>query len=218
MHPDEVDTSVDLVRLLLREQRPQWAGLAIEPVLPRGTDNALYRLGDRMVARLPRREHNVKTLQRELRWLPRIAPMLDVAIPVPLAEGKPGGDYPFEWAIYTWLDGETAKIEAIAGDAFTDDLARFILSLRRIDPMRGPPPGPENAFRGQPLERRDRLTRAAIATLSDRIDVHAVTTVWKEALRASAWRDKAVWLHGDLDLRNLVVKEGRIAADRKSVV
>jgi aminoglycoside phosphotransferase (APT) family kinase protein len=40
MHADEVDTDEALVRDLLAAQLPQWSALRIEPVLPRGTDNA----------------------------------------------------------------------------------------------------------------------------------------------------------------------------------
>ena len=63
MHADEVDTDPALVGRLLAAQFPHWANLPIEPVLPMGTDNALYRLGDDMVARLPRTE---RTSRRDL--------------------------------------------------------------------------------------------------------------------------------------------------------
>ena len=55
MHADEVATDAALVRRLLALQFPEWAGLPIEPVPFRGTDNALYRLGDDKVVRLPTR-------------------------------------------------------------------------------------------------------------------------------------------------------------------
>jgi len=84
MHADEVDTDVPLVRRLLAAQFPQWADLPIEPVRPFGTDNALYRLGDDMVVRLPRRERTSRTLEKERQWLPRLAPLLPLAVPVPL--------------------------------------------------------------------------------------------------------------------------------------
>ena len=54
MHVHEVDTSMELVVRLLAGQFPQWADLPVVPVLSAGTDNALYRLGDDMVVRLPR--------------------------------------------------------------------------------------------------------------------------------------------------------------------
>ena len=46
MHPDEIETDVALVRRLLAGQFPQWAGLAIDPVVSYGTDHDIYRLGD----------------------------------------------------------------------------------------------------------------------------------------------------------------------------
>ena len=55
MHADEVDIDVPLVRDLLA-QFPEWADLPIEPVWPSGTDNAIYRLGEDLSVRLPRRE------------------------------------------------------------------------------------------------------------------------------------------------------------------
>ena len=70
MHADEVLTDVPLVRRLLAEQFPEWAELSLERVPSSGTDNALYRLGDDMVVRLPRIDWAVAGLQRELEWLP----------------------------------------------------------------------------------------------------------------------------------------------------
>src|SRR2546429_6375296 len=83
MHADEVHTDVELVRRLLAEQFPEWAELPVEPVRFFGTDNAIYRLGEELSVRLPRREHNVQQLEKERVWLPLIAPRLPLAVPVP---------------------------------------------------------------------------------------------------------------------------------------
>ena len=126
MHADEVDVEAPLVRGLLETQFPQWADLPLEPVLPRGTDNALYRLGDEMVARLPRTERTSTRLKKERRWLPRIAPLLPLAVPRPLAEGTPADDYPFAWSVYRWLNGENATLDRIADEKqLALDLAEF---------------------------------------------------------------------------------------------
>jgi aminoglycoside phosphotransferase (APT) family kinase protein len=213
MHADEVDTDVALVRRLLAEQFPQWADLPIEPVRPLGTDNANYRLGEDMLVRLPRRERTSRTLEKERRWLPRLAPLLPLAVPLPLAEGMPAEGYPFVWSVYTWLKGENATNERIAElDRLATDLARFIAALQRIDPADGPSPGEHDFFRGEPLARRDAATRAAIASLDGEIDVGAVTAAWEEALRAPEWQRPPVWIHGDLDSRNLLVENGRLSA------
>jgi aminoglycoside phosphotransferase (APT) family kinase protein len=213
MHADEVDTDVDLVRRLLRAQFPNWAALPIEPVASAGTDNTLFRLGGEMVVRLPRRAQNVVQLEKERRWLPRLAPLLPLAIPIPLAIGKPAEGYPFEWSVYRWLQGETATIEPISDLArAATDLARFIAALQRVEPTDGPPPGEHNFFRGVPLAARDGSTRAAIASLGDTIDAGEVTAAWDVALRAPEWKRAPVWIHGDLDVRNLLVQQGRLVA------
>ena len=189
MHANEVDTDVSLVERLLAAQFPQWANLPIEPVESGGTDNALYRLGDDMVVRLPRRERTSATLEKERRWLPRLAPLLPLAVPLPLAEGMPAEGYPYEWSVYWWLEGENATVASIADPSrLATDLAQFVAALQRIDPTGGPPPGEHNFFRGVSLEMRDESTGAAITSLRDTIDVGAVTVAWEAALRAPEWR------------------------------
>ena len=213
MHPDEVETDARLVRRLLAAQFPDWADLPIEAVTPRGTDNKLYRLGDEMVVRLPSRERTVKTLVKEREWLPRLAPRLPFDVPVPLAVGTPAEGYPWTWSVYSWLEGDNAT-----GSRFVDlrraaaDLARFVGALQRIDASGGPRPGEDNFFRGAPLGTRDATVGAAIVTLRQEIDVDTATATWETALRAPAWKRPPVWVHGDLDARNLLVRHGRLTA------
>ena len=213
MHADEVDTDISLVGRLVAAQFPRWAGLPIQPVRSAGTDNALYRLGDEMVVRLPRIHWAVAQVEKEQEWLPRLAPLLPLAIPVPLAQGTPADEYPWEWSVYRWLEGETATIERIAdpGQAATD-LARFVAALQRVDPTNGPPPGDHNSFRGVPLATRDAATRTAIASLHGAIDVGAVTGAWEGSLAAPAWDGLPVWIHGDLQSGNLLAVQGRLSA------
>jgi aminoglycoside phosphotransferase (APT) family kinase protein len=213
MHADEVGTDVSLVRRLLAAQFPRWAGLAIESVPSAGTDNALYRLGNDMVVRLPRRPRTAETLEKERRWLPRLARLLPLAVPTPLAQGMPAEDYPFSWSVYRWLEGQTANVERITDPSkLATDLAQFLAALQRIDTTGGPPPGEHNFFRGVPLALRDAQTRAAIASLDSEIEVGALTAAWDTALQAPEWPRPPVWIHGDLDARNLLVEEGRLSA------
>jgi aminoglycoside phosphotransferase (APT) family kinase protein len=212
MHVDELDIDVALVRALLEAQFPQWARLPLAPVRPFGTDNALYRLGDAMVVRLPRRPQEVAPLIKERTWLPRLAPHLPLAIPVPLARGLPGAGYGLEWSIYRWLDGETVTVAPLANlHRAAIDLAAFITALQRIDPAGGPEPRSDSS-RGVPLARRDAATRAAIAALDAEIDEDLVTATWEEALAAPPWQQPPVWIHGDLDARNLLTRDGRLSA------
>jgi aminoglycoside phosphotransferase (APT) family kinase protein len=213
MHADELDIDASLVGRLVAAQFPEWADLPIEPVPSAGTDNALYRLGEDMVVRLPRISWAIAPLAKEQRWLARFAPRLPLAVPVPLAKGMPAEGYPWHWSVYRWLEGERATIEGIAdlGRAATN-LAQFILALQRIDPTGGPAPGEHNFFRGVPLAKRDAETRAAVASLHGEVDVGAVTAVWEAALRAPEWQRPPVWIHGDLLFGNLLVDHGRLSA------
>jgi len=106
MHADEVDIDSALVGRLLATQFPHWANLPVEPVQSAGTNNAIYRLGDGLAVRLPRIIGAIGQLDKEHLWLPRLAPRLPLAIPVPLAMGRSGEGYPWPWSVSRWLIGE----------------------------------------------------------------------------------------------------------------
>lgn len=72
MHATEVNTDISLVARLLKAQFAHWADLPIEPVDSSGTDNAIYRLGDDMVVRLPRIQRATQQMDKQHAWLPRL--------------------------------------------------------------------------------------------------------------------------------------------------
>lgn len=212
MHTDELDIDVTLVRRLLAAQFPQWAGLPIEPVPSAGTDNSLFRLGKDMAVRLPRIQWAVKDVEKNHRWLPRIAPFLPLTIPVPLAKGKPGEGYPWQWSVFRWLEGESATTENIIDPCqAAADLAQFITALQQIDTTGGPTAAEANV-RGMPLGKRDTDTRNAIAALSGMIDTDVAIKLWDDALQVPGWERQPVWFHGDMLPGNLLVEHGRVSA------
>ena len=159
MHTNEVEIDAALVRRLLEEQFPQWATLPLAPVESAGTDNAIFRMGDELVARdCPRIEWAVRQVDIERTWMPRLAPSLPLEIPTPVATGTPGADYPWEWAIHRWIPGENFAVGRVDGlEAVALDVARFLVALRSIDPNGGPPARPGR--RGGPLAPLDTVTR-----------------------------------------------------------
>lgn len=212
MHHDEIESDVGVVRRLLRAQQPQWADLPIERVASTGTDNALYRLGADMVVRLPLRPTSSGPVEKELRWLPVLAPRLPLAVPVPLAKGAPSDAFPWPWSVYRWSEGEDATTACFDRRKAAVDLARFIGALHAIDARGGPAPGAPNAGRGVPLAERDDETRRAISACRHLVDGDAVTDAWDEAVSAPPWDRPPVWVHGDLAAGNLLVREGRLTA------
>jgi aminoglycoside phosphotransferase (APT) family kinase protein len=211
-HADQVHIDVSLVRRLVTTQFPQWADLPIKPVEFGGWDNRTFHLGEHMTVRLPSAERYILQVEKEHRWLPRLAPLLPLPIPVPLAMGMPAEGYPWHWSVYRWLDGEIATIAHIADlREFASTLAHFLVALQRVDATGGPPPGKHNFFRGGPLTVYDGETRQALKALDGTIDTDAATAVWEAAL-AATWRGSPVWVHGDVSSGNLLVESGRLSA------
>jgi aminoglycoside phosphotransferase (APT) family kinase protein len=203
MHADEVETDPSLVQRLVADRFPEWADLAIEAVFPLGTDNANYRLGHDKLVRLPRQEEKVAGLERELEWLPRLAPSMPLAIPKPLGRGDPADGYPFAWAVFTWLEGENVSVDQVAPET-AGRLAELIVAIRGLDAT-GAPPG---LRRGSLLELDD-WVRSNAAKLAGRFDVTALLAAWDEALEIPPWDGPPTWCHCDLDLRNVLFEDGR---------
>jgi aminoglycoside phosphotransferase (APT) family kinase protein len=211
-HTDKVNIDASLVRRLIAAQFPQWAALPVTPIEFGGWDHRTFPLGADMTVRLPSAAAYSQQVEKEQHWLPRLAPFLPLAIPRPLAMGKPAEGYPWNWSVYRWIDGETATIERIADlRAFATTLAEFLAALQRINATGGPKAGPHNFHRGGKLTTYDAETRQAIAALDGRINTDAVMAVWEAAL-ASEWQLPPVWLHGDISVGNLLVKDGRLCA------
>jgi aminoglycoside phosphotransferase (APT) family kinase protein len=208
MHPDQVESDAALVRLLLAEQYPQWADLAIERIRSSGTDNAIYRLGTEMVVRLPLIHWAVDQVEKEHTWLPRLAPRLPLAVPEPLAMGEPAHGYPWHWSVYRWIDGENAHPDRVVDlREAALDLAEFVLALHSIDF----PDAPRSA-RGVQLVTKDAEIRGAIEAMRHEFDADALTAAWEEATTAPPWDGPSVWVHGDLSDGNLLVRDGRLHA------
>jgi aminoglycoside phosphotransferase (APT) family kinase protein len=193
------------VRELLAAQHPDLARLTLT-AMPCGWDNAMFRLGEELAIRLPRRKLAAALILNEQRWLPQLAPRLTIKVPVPLRVGTPQGDYPWSWSIVPWIDGETADIAAPDGEQAAR-LAGFLETLHRIAPA----DAPRNPYRGVPLQQRELDFRERIAKLrgrSDAIDT-TILSLWAEALAAPAGTT-ATWIHGDLHPRNVLCVGNRI--------
>ena len=197
-----------LVRRLVDTQFPQWAALPLRLLDPAGSDHVIYRLGDEFSVRLPRHAGAIGQAEKELHWLPRLAPHLPLAIPVPVSVGAPDFGYPWPWAVSRWLDGQVATVEALGGSAETAvELAEFLAALQQVPAVSG-----RADFTAEPLAGRDRSTRAAIAQVDGVFDAAAMTDVWDAALSAPGWDRPPVWFHGDFHTGNLLTVDGRLSA------
>src|SRR5262245_37719806 len=202
MHIDALEIDEALARRLIADQFPEWADLPLRRIEPSGTVNAIFRLGDELSVRLPRHRGPTTAGSRELDWLPKLAPLLPVDVPVPVAQGRPSDDYPWFWEIHRWVEGETLPIKEIDAIQAARDLASIVGTMQRITPA-GAPQG-----RGVPLAERDQEIRYWLTRFHGD---PGVTAEWERALAAPSWDGAPVWHHGDLDVRNWLVRDGRIS-------
>ena len=170
----------------------------------------MYRLGDHLAARFPRRQWVTDQAPKEAVWLPKLAPHLPLALPVQLAMGHPAEGYSFNWSVYTWLPGENANGTINDLDRAAVDLATFIKALRQVDTTGAPVRPPHR--RGGPLVEGDEQVQQSVKQLGGRIDGEATLRSWKASLDTSAWGGEEVWVHGDLLPGNLLVVNGRLSA------
>lgn len=212
LHDDETDIDTALVRRLLAGQFPAWSGHPIRYVATSGTDNATFRVGDDLSVRLPRTARTTGQAEKDLTWMPRLAPHLPLAIPEPLALGAATSEYPFTWGVYRWLPGTTFDPAAVDPQAAAHQLADFLHHLQQIDTTGAPTP-PDSPFsRGTPLAPRDRLYRDAVDTLRDDLDPALLLAAWDHALTADTWTGPPRWIHGDLMPGNVLTAGGRLTA------
>ncbi|MBI1311427.1 phosphotransferase [bacterium] len=202
----EWDIDADLVRRLLREQHPDLVTADLR-LLDTGWDNVFFRLGDRHVVRLPRRQLAVPLIVHEQTWLPQLASLLPVSIPAPVRLGQSTDEFLHPWSILPWLPGEPADVAPPASDQ-ARLLADFLRALHQIAPA----DAPHNPYRGVPLQQRatsvdERLQRLCRTTdaVTPEID-----RLWKQALDVPTSAERC-WLHGDLHARNVLVQNGSIS-------
>ncbi len=206
----EVDITVDLVRALLTDQHPDLAARPITP-LANGWDNAIYRLGDDLTVRLPRREMAAVLVEHEQRVLPGFAERLPIAIPAPLRVGRPALGYPWSWSVNPWLPGDMAATTPFADSAReARRLGKFLGALHVAAPADAPP----NPFRGHFVGENSEIFTERVGRLRGTagFDADVVLRRWHELIDVAPHGDAPCWIHGDLHGANVLVADGAIRA------
>ncbi len=205
--PAEIAIDAALVKVLLQAQHADLADAALEPIAS-GWDNAIFRLGEQLCVRLPRRAASAALLVNEQRWLPALKQRLPLPIPAPVRLGVPCANYPWHWSVLPWLPGATANRSQLRADQGIV-LAQFLKALH----VPAPPGAPQNPYRGVPLSQR----AAAVEERMERMDRRtrfvgtAIRSTWADALAAPMDVDNT-WIHGDLHARNVLVRDQHLSA------
>lgn len=225
LHADEYPLDAKLVAALVRHELPRLARLPVRPLASSGSSNALFRLGDDLIVRLPRQPGGTATIEKEARWLPLISAHSPTVVPEIVHLGSPSESYPESWSIVRWIDGERptppSRSDLAEGRdraGLVHDLAAFLTTLREL-------PVPAEAladanlgwYRGEPLAKLDAQVRSYLRscqTLPELdLDLTALLELWHAALAAPEPEQPPAprWLHGDLVAENLLVRDGRLS-------
>lgn len=213
MHPGQLTVTIGTVTALVADQFPAWAGLPVRAVKSQGTDNALFRIGDRLTARFPIQPgdpaETLRWLEREADAARTLAGSTRFPTPEPVALGQPGPGFPLPWSVQTWVPG-TVATDADPGEsaAFAHDLAEFISDVRAIDTRGRTFAG---SGRGGELTSQDGWIETCFARSAGLLDVPRLRRMWR-ILRTSA-RGAApdVMNHHDLVPGNVLVADGHLA-------
>jgi len=130
-----------------------------------------------------------------------------LTIPEVIGKGEPTDEYPLNWAIYRWIEGDKYDNSIIEETRAVEALAQFINELSSIQIS-----GDGLKAGRKPLRELDEITVKALKESRKEIDVEKALKCWRELLNTEAWDGNPVWIHTDLLKSNLLVNNGSLSA------
>jgi aminoglycoside phosphotransferase (APT) family kinase protein len=198
--------SATLVAALVRNQHPDLTNGDVREMSP-GFDNTIWRLGEELVVRLPRRQVAVKLIESEQRWLPALAPRLPLSIPTPVRVGRPSDIFPWPWTIANWIDGTPGnEVDPTTRGRAATLLGNFLRALHHDAPAEAP----TNEFRSVPLRFNEFSFQGRLHELGETINRDDVLRIWAASLSAEPWVGAPQWIHGDLHPANLIFDDEQL--------
>jgi aminoglycoside phosphotransferase (APT) family kinase protein len=131
----DISLTQDQAKVLIETQFPELKPADLKP-FGEGWDNFAFLVNNTYLFRFPRREVAVPGLENETNLLPVIADKLPVIIPFPCFVGKPSETFPWLFAAYKLLPGDTACELNLSDDQRTklaEPLGLFLKKLHSIN-------------------------------------------------------------------------------------
>lgn len=211
MHPDQVDIDERSVRQALDHQFPRFCRLPLRRLASSGTVNAVFRLGEHLVVRVPMVGWGAADAVRDREILPCLTGRIPVQVPalVEVGEEAPDLGIPWKWSVLSWIAGEPAH-GASLGDpnGFADAFADLLAALASI-PVAD---APASLAHGQ-VRDDDARTRLMITETRGLVDDRKLLRAWEVALDApDSVGPGTGWIHADPTPGNLILAGDRLTA------
>lgn len=206
--------NIELVSQLIQNQFPEYQHLPISAVSAQGHDNRTFRLGQEMLVRLPSAAVYAEKIPIEQKVLMLLSEKLTLSIPSSIHLGHPEDKFPYPFAIYSWIDGVSLNLESLNADQnirLASDLADFLRELHEIKSDFILEPGQHNWWRGAHIQHYHNDAISQITRLQDDIEAEKALNLWQSAMQTK-WLNPPVWVHGDLAVGNLVIKNKQLNA------
>ena len=202
----EIEVDAALVTRLVQSQHPDLISASIHEESS-GFDNTMWRLGDDLVVRIPRRRIAVSLIENEQRWLPSLAPRLPLQVPTPVRVGRPSEIFPWPWTIAPWIKGTPGnEVNPDILNSAAAPLGAFLRALHHDAPT----DAPTNQFRGMPLATHEESFRGRLQGVGEAVNQVDVLSIWETSLEAPTWNTMPQWIHGDPHPANLIFDEATL--------
>jgi aminoglycoside phosphotransferase (APT) family kinase protein len=197
---------------LARRLLVQFPELGGEPLglLANGWDYTVWAVSERYAFRFPRRVVVIPGTEREIAVLPKLAPLLSLAVPAPVLVGRPTDDYAWPFFGSALLPGrEATGLDERSRLEVALQLAEFLRTLHALE---------LDVELPIDVNGRADMSRRVPMTL-ELLDELKRLRLWKEPPALRAFLDEAQALppgaltsvvHGDLHFRQVLVDDGRV--------
>lgn len=194
----EIVVDEELARRLIGSQFPELELRSLHH-LAEGWDNTVWVANGELAFRFPRRAIAVPLIEREIEFLPLLAPLLPLPIPVPTHIGRMSAEFPWPFFGAQLVPGREVAHADVDPVKLGAQLGMFLRALHAVEL--------EVALPDDPMGRADMSIRVPMARkelselggLSDEVE-----SVLDAALDLPT-PDATVVAHGDLHLRHALV-------------
>ncbi len=202
---------INTIYSIIEDQFPKYKDLVIKKVKLSGHDNQTFHLGNDFSLRFPSHINYSTQVIKEHTFCAKLQKQIPFQITQPIALGHPSDLFPYHFSINRWIEGEVVTQANIDNKAqLANDLACFLINLQNCETDNGPTPGLHNFYRGGDLSVYHEETLKAIDN-QDLFDKNKCLEYWLLGVN-SIFNKKAVWIHGDVAVGNLLIKDGKLSA------